>query len=203
MSLKLQVLLMTEFDLRQQRTRDSLRSALMALVAESPFEAISIIDITRRSRVARKTFYAHYADKDALLLDCIAPVLAAAAQHISPTDAETLLADNKPLSYPAFKHVQEHADFYRAMLNAGGSARLITHLLDFIAQTSYERHAPLREIAPRITVEPMLIAHFLAGALFNTLRWWLANDCQPSPETMAYTFSQLAAPGTLDAVGLG
>lgn len=186
---------MTKPDLRQQRTRDSLRSAMMALVVESPFETISITDITRRARMARKTFYAHYTDKDALLLS-------AAAHNITQTDAETLLADNKPLSYPAFKHVQEHADFYRAVLNAGGSARLITYLLDFIAQTSYDRHAPIREVAPRITVEPMLIAHFLAGALFNTLRWWLANDCQPSPETMAYTFSQLAAPGALAALGL-
>lgn len=193
---------MTKPDLRQQRTRDSLRSAMMALVVESPFEAINITDITRRARVARKTFYAHYTDKDALLLDCIAPLLSMAVQNITQTDAETLLADNKPLSYPAFKHVQEHADFYRAVLNAGGSARLITYLLDFIAQTSYDRHAPIREVAPRITIEPMLIAHFLAGALFNTLRWWLANDCQPSPETMAYTFSQLAAPGALAALGL-
>ncbi|MCU0463141.1 MAG: TetR/AcrR family transcriptional regulator [Anaerolineae bacterium] len=194
---------MTEFDLRQQRTRDSLRSALMALVAESPFEAISITDITRRARVARKTFYAHYNDKDALLLDCVLPMLSAAAQTVTQMNADTLLAGNKPLSYSAFKHVQQNADFYRAVLNAGGSVRLITHLLDFMAQTSYEWHAPIREVAPKMTVEPMLIAHFLAGALFNTLRWWLANDCQPSPETMAYTFSQLAAPGTLDAVGLG
>lgn len=167
-----------------------------------PYEAITILDITSRARVARKTFYAHYTDKDALLIDYIEPLLGALSGSISNTDGETLLADNKPLSYPAFAHVQEHAAFYRTMLSGHGSARFIVHLLDFMTRNSYERHAALRQIAPRITVEPMLIAHFLAGALLNTIIWWLQHDCQPSPETMAYTFSQLAAPGVLAALEL-
>jgi AcrR family transcriptional regulator len=159
-------------------------------------------DISGRARVARKTFYAHYADKDALLIDCIEPLLVTLAESISNTDVETLLADNKPLSYPAFKHVQEHAAFYRAMLSEHGSARFILYLLDFITHNSYERHQILWQTAPQITVEPMLIAHFLAGALLNTIIWWLKQDCQPAAETMAYTFSQFAAPGSLAALGL-
>ncbi len=193
---------MTQSDPRQERTRQLLREALIALVAEMPFDAITITDITRRARVARKTFYAHYADKDALLMDCIEPLLVTLAEGISNTDTETLLIDNKPPSYSAFRHVQEHAAFYRAMLSEHGSARFIVYLLDFMTRNSYERHQFLWQNAPQITVEPMLIAHFLAGALLNTIIWWLQQDCQPSAETMAYTFSQLAAPGPLAALGL-
>lgn len=192
---------MSQADPRQARTRQLLRDTLMTLVAEMPFEAITITDISTRAHIARKTFYAHYTDKDALLLDCIEPLLTALADSITSADAETLLADNKPLSYPAFKHVQEHAPFYRAMLSENGSARFILYLLDFMTHNSYERHQALRQVAPRITVEPMLIAHFLAGALLNSIIWWLKQDCQPSAETMAYTFSQLAAPGVLAVLG--
>jgi AcrR family transcriptional regulator len=193
---------MNQTDPRQQRTRQILRDASIALTAEVPFEVITISDITGRAGVARKTFYAHYADKDALLIDCIEPMLVALAESISNADAETLLADNKPLSYPAFKHVQEHAAFYRAMLSEQGSARFIVYLLEFMTRISYQRHEAIRQIAPRITVEPMLIAHFLAGALLNSIIWWLKQDCHPSAEAMAYTFSQLAAPGALAALGL-
>lgn len=193
---------MTQSDPRQDRTRQLLRQALIALVTDMSFEAMTITDITRRARVARKTFYAHYADKDALLIDCIKPVLVTLAENISNTDVETLLADHKPLSYPAFKHVQEHTAFYRAMLSEHGSARFIMYVLDFMTHNSYERHREIWQIAPQSTVEPMLIAHFLAGALLNSIIWWLKHDCQPSAETMAYTFSQLAAPGALAALGL-
>ena len=160
---------MTQSDPRQARTRQLLREALIALVAEMPYESITITDISTHACVARKTFYAHYADKDALLIDCIQPMLVTLSEHISNADSDTLLADNKPLSYPAFKHVEEHAAFYRAMLSENGSARFTLYLLDFMTRNSYERHAALREVAPRITVEPMLIAHFLAGALLNTI----------------------------------
>jgi AcrR family transcriptional regulator len=189
-------------DPRQERTRQLLREALFALVAEVPYEAITISQISARARVARKTFYAHYADKDALLSDCIEPLLATVAASVANTDPQTLLADSKPLSYPAFRHVQEHAAFYRAMLSEHGSARFILYLLGFLTRNSYARHEALWQGAPQITVEPMLIAHFLAGALFNTIIWWLQQDCQPPAETMAYTFSQLAAPGALAALGL-
>jgi AcrR family transcriptional regulator len=193
---------MMQSDPRQARTRQLLRETLMALVVEMPFDTITITDITRRARVARKTFYAHYADKDTLLMDCIEPLLVTLAEGITNTDVETLLIDNKPPSYLAFRHVQEHATFYRAMLSEHGSARFIVYLLDFMTRNSYERHQMLWQTAPQVTVEPMLIAHFLAGALLNTLIWWLRQDCQPSAETMAYTFSQLAAPGPLAALGL-
>lgn len=193
---------MMQPDPRQERTRQILRDALIALVSAMPYDAITITDITARARVARKTFYAHYTDKDVLLIDCIEPLLVNLAESLSNTDPETLLGDNKPVSYPAFKHVQEHAAFYRAMLSEHGSARFILYLLEFMTRTSYERHQFLWQAAPRITVEPMLIAHFLAGALLNTISWWLKQDCQPSAETMAYMFSQLAAPGPLAALGL-
>lgn len=192
---------MTELDLRQQRTRGALQAALIALVTEMPFESLTVADVTRRARVARKTFYAHYPDKDALLLDCVAPVLEAVAASVSHTDVETLLADNKPLSYPVFKLVGERAGFYSALLNEQGSARLIVFVLDFLTRHSYERHERLWRSAPRQEVEPLLIAHFLAGALFNSVRWWLRQACQPSAEIMAYTFSRLAAPGALGALG--
>jgi len=193
---------MSQSDPRQDRTRQILRDALIKPVAEKPFEAITIAEIAAGARVARKTFYAHYADKVALLIDCIQPLLAALSGRISNADSDTLLADNKPLSYPTCKHVEEHAAFYRAMLRENGSARFMLYLLDFLTRNSYERHAALRDAAPRITVDPMLMAHFLAGALLNTLIWWLKQDCQLSAETMAYAFSQLAAPGILSALGL-
>ncbi|MBN1429973.1 MAG: TetR/AcrR family transcriptional regulator [Anaerolineae bacterium] len=193
---------MSHPDLRQRRTREALQQALVSLIQETNFEAITVADIADRAGVARKTFYAHYQDKDVLLIDYIEPLLKALAQSISNTDVDTLLADNKPASYPAFKHVQEHAAFYRVMLGRQGSAGFITYVLEFMTSSSHEQHQAIWEATSKSSVEPMLIAHFLAGALLNTIIWWLKNDCQPSAEIMAYTFSRLAAPGVLDVLGL-
>src|SRR5260370_16508644 len=55
-------------DRRIRRTRDALGDALVALLQETPFESITVQDVLDRAGVGRSTFYAHYRDKDDLLL---------------------------------------------------------------------------------------------------------------------------------------
>src|ERR1043165_9847860 len=55
-------------DARVRRTRDALGDALVALMQEKPFEAITVQDVLDRAKVGRSTFYAHYSDKDDLLM---------------------------------------------------------------------------------------------------------------------------------------
>jgi AcrR family transcriptional regulator len=54
-------------DPRVRRTRQLLEHAFMEAIQEKGFHAISIQDITEKAGVNRATFYAHFADKYALL----------------------------------------------------------------------------------------------------------------------------------------
>ena len=54
-------------DPRIKRTRQLLQQALMSLMAEKSFQAITVQDIAERATVNRVTFYAHFEDKYALL----------------------------------------------------------------------------------------------------------------------------------------
>jgi AcrR family transcriptional regulator len=54
-------------DPRVKRTRRLFRDALLALMAEKTFSAITVQEIAERATVNRVTFYAHFQDKQALL----------------------------------------------------------------------------------------------------------------------------------------
>jgi AcrR family transcriptional regulator len=54
-------------DPRVRRTRQLLQQALMDLMREKSFHAITVQDIAGRATVNRVTFYAHFEDKHALL----------------------------------------------------------------------------------------------------------------------------------------
>jgi AcrR family transcriptional regulator len=54
-------------DPRIKRTRQWLHQALLALMGEKSFEAITVQDVAERAGVNRATFYAHFPDKYALL----------------------------------------------------------------------------------------------------------------------------------------
>src|SRR5512143_2659433 len=55
-------------DRRVRRTRDLVRGALFALIQEKGFEALSVQDIIDRANVGRATFYAHFDNKEDLLV---------------------------------------------------------------------------------------------------------------------------------------
>lgn len=198
--LKLQVLPI--MDRRYRRTERALNDAILTLIREKPFPAITVSEIADRADIARKTFYAHYTGKDDLLWHSLESRFEAIATHTAPLDPETLLADGKPLSYPVFQHIADYALFYRGMLAEGGDGPFILRLWDYIAAQSFAKHETLRQMAPFMTVPPDLLAPMLAGALLGAARWWLHTEMTLTPEQMAYRFSQVMAPGVLASMGL-
>lgn len=56
-----------KLDPRVKRTRGLILGAFENLIAEKGFESISVQDVTDKAQINRATFYAHFADKYALL----------------------------------------------------------------------------------------------------------------------------------------
>src|SRR5260370_34276408 len=54
-------------DLRVRRTHANLREALIDLIEEKGFDAVTVGDIAERAMVNRTTFYRHYQDEYALV----------------------------------------------------------------------------------------------------------------------------------------
>ena len=56
-----------KLDPRIKRTRGLILGSFESLIAEKGFESISVQDVTDKAQINRATFYAHFADKYALL----------------------------------------------------------------------------------------------------------------------------------------
>lgn len=74
-------------DPRVRRTRQWLQQALMDLVHEKGFEALTVQDIAERADVNRVTFYAHFPDKYALLEDTMRTMFQQKLLAVVPLDA--------------------------------------------------------------------------------------------------------------------
>lgn len=62
-------------DPRIIRSKTALREALLQLMAQKPFAAISITDIVKQAKYNRGTFYANYVNKEDLLGDMISELI--------------------------------------------------------------------------------------------------------------------------------
>lgn len=104
-------------DRRVRKTRDALVGAFSELSQRHAYGKIRVQDISSHSDVGRSTFYEHYRDKEALLIESIRPLLRVLASTGTPRwdagCAEHLLghlADQKPRSTEYFVgHSLRHA----------------------------------------------------------------------------------------------
>src|ERR1700682_1937655 len=77
-----------KIDPRTKRTRQLLVKALMELMMEKSFQAITVQDIAERATVNRVTFYAYFEDKFALLEYLMAAAFKERALGRLPAESE-------------------------------------------------------------------------------------------------------------------
>ena len=176
-------------DRRSQRTRQALGDALVELMAEKGYDAISIKDIIERANVGRSTFYSHYVDKDELFVRQMDRVMDMLSQHVPPD-----VPDGNPFfpSLGLFQHIQEQWKLFKS--HAWGTG---IDILTKRMQKSLSEKIEGRLVASGQTFEvPVtVIANFLAGSFLSMLRWWMDNKMTYTPEQMDEMFCKLALPG--------
>jgi len=182
----------TKADRRSQRTRQLLSAALIELMLEQRYDEITVQDIIDRANVGRSTFYAHYLDKEDLLISDFTRVLDALSQH-----TEQLGPEGQALPPLAlfFRHVKEHYQLYKALVRGGGIDRLYKKGHERLRQNIEQHLQALVPAGQPVAVALPLVADYIAGAILTMLNWWLDNEMPYTPEHMDALFQQLVLPG--------
>ena len=195
----------TSDDPRVARTLHALEEAAVDVLRADGWPALTAARVCRTAGVARSTFYEHYdapwEPVFAWLLRRFFESFPEYAGDPPRLDPRSLLASKRPLSYPVFAHVEENMDVYRRVLCEPAGAAVARRFETAVAETSRAQHAALRELST-VDVDAELTAAYLAGAAVASARVWIASDPRPSATEMAYWFSQMAAPGLLEVMGL-
>ncbi|TDD21619.1 TetR/AcrR family transcriptional regulator [Nonomuraea diastatica] len=192
-------------DLRVRRTRKLLWGALLALLANKPFNELTVDEICRRAMVNRTTFYKHYRDKQDLARRGAEEMLEtlSATLEDDPDETAQQAAHGIPPEHIAalFAHVASEPTFYRLAFHGEAALPFKPILERLLAERSLSRLAKLtREVAG--TVPDQMISAFGAGALVSVLSWWVAVDFAIPPETMAKHVTFMMTHGTHAAAGV-
>jgi len=183
-------------DRRIQRTRQLLQDALMALILEKGFDSITVQDVIDRANVGRSTFYAHFQDKEDLLLSGFEHLRTEFEEHLN---SESMTNESPwELTLSMFKHAQMHRPLYKALAGRqGGSVALSliqkflfsylhTHLNDHLKQTVSKR---------KNSIPVEILAQYIFSSFISLLVWWLDNDSPYSAEQMNDFYRRLVQPG--------
>lgn len=179
-------------DRRVQRTRKLLQEALMNLIMEDGYDAISIQDITEKANLGRATFYLHFKDKDELLLDVMEQFIDEFMTQVPQiSEAQWRLDDTKAL-VRLFDFAAEHYDLYRILIIGSGGITAANQLRHSVADNIAEYiQQEIDELGAQPTIPTEFIANHFAGSLLSTIYWWLDSDLPYTVEEMAEMFQKV------------
>jgi AcrR family transcriptional regulator len=179
-------------DRRIQRTRSLLQGALVELIMEKGYEAITVQDILNQANVGRSTFYEHFYDKDDLLLSGFEYLRNDFEQFL----AGQMINDESPwqLSLSMFRHAKEHRQLYQAMAGKQGGNMAMGHIQKYLTLYLYE-HLKKLLMQQNKNMPAEILTQFIVSAFIGLLTWWLDNESAYTAEQMNTFFRQLVEQG--------
>jgi AcrR family transcriptional regulator len=166
-------------DRRIQKTQRLLREALASLIREKPYNSIVVKQILDHANVGRSTFYAHFRDKDDLLVSCIHDMLHSMELAPAGKSYETMIG----FSLPIFEHIHRH--MHKGEAKMGSNSRGVIHqrlrkvLAELIVEDirkNFQGGKAVRQISPD------LLGQYVTSTFILVLNWWVECSRLPPKE---------------------
>ena len=148
-------------------TREALPIAMIKLMGKTPFEKITISDVTKRAGVSRAAFYRNYESKEALVEEICQPVF---TKLITSMDSEQFVSDRREWYAVFFRSIRENRECFQIYLDA--------HL-------QISDQFMLDALNPASTVQEHYVHAAREGAFVSILTDWFRSGMRETPEEMA------------------
>ena len=179
-------------DRRVARTRASLQDALIELIPERGYAAITVEDICARANIGRSTFYAHYPEKEALRAATIEAHLHALTRPHDRSPDNAAQGRLFAFSLPMFEHAHAARALHAALV-ADSSDVMHNEVRERIRRSIREELSGREGHAAAIPTE--FVVQFVAGAFVAVLSWWLSEGRDVSAGEVDRMFQDIAPKG--------
>ena len=179
-------------DRRQRKTREAIFKAFTQLLSQKDFSQITVGQIIDKADIGRATFYAHFETKDFLLKAFCEELFC----HIFDTEhkefAHRHIFDcdgSDSVFLHLFAHLQKNDNNILALLSSQNNELFLRYFREGLAQL-IENQLQTFEPQRKPNIPDSFWKNHIVSAFIETLKWWLDNGMQESPETITGYFLQ-------------
>ena len=180
-------------NLRVRRTKILLREALIELIEERGFDALTIGELTSRAMVSRAAFYRNYQDKYDLVEQIFEEAMGALLGAVGDLGRE----------HPAeiwvtfFEHIAEYERLYRALLGRKGSPwfvrKMRASLVGLVKERGHVPHGPIASARLVHTFSDEFVPDLVSTMFVEAITWWLEQGRPYTPKEIATRSALLAS----------
>ena len=181
-------------DRRQRKTREAIFSAFISLLSKKNFNSITVGEIIEIADVGRATFYSHFETKEYLLKELCRELFAHifnVEKKVERQEHNIFNCDNHDSVFlHLFKHVKQNDNNICKLLSSKNNDLFLeyfkteTKTLVINCLDSFESKKP-NDIPKGFWV------NHITATFIETLKWWIENKLEESPETINTYFNLL------------
>lgn len=189
-------------DRRVHRTEQLLRTALVSLIEEKGFETLTVQDIIDRANVGRATFYAHFDNKEDLLVSGFDGLRTALKELQRQAHLRTTSSDERlfAFSHEMFAHIAEYRKVFRAMVGKRSGALVQQLLQKIVVDLVRDDLKPVVGRRDDRSAPAEAVVQFVTGGFFGLAMLWATGKLPVSVEEVNALFRRLATPGVKAAL---
>ncbi|WP_338780565.1 TetR/AcrR family transcriptional regulator [Metabacillus sp. FJAT-52054] len=176
---------MQKADRRVIKSQESIKKALIELMSEKNFDAITIQDIADRANVNRGTVYLHYMDK----FDLLDKVMEEHISNMTDFCESASEMDYIESTVHCMEYLQSNYLFFSTMLASEGAPSFRHQFLKFNI-VEFKKDVDLTS-GKNLGQNEEIVAQFVANAYVGVVEWWLKNEMPFPPQVMAEKVGEL------------
>lgn len=178
---------------RSIRAKKAFREALIDLLKESPFDQITISDLSKKAGYSRFTFYNHFESKQDLLYKIIDKRL---DQFFDINVGWNMLVDDpeeqKKRFAKFFQIWEKEYEIIKLLDERDFDHLLLNRLLEYFTNYFYEEAVPI--ISLEFETLSSYVVAINAYAIVGVFREWLNREMKISPEKMGVLLDHYLGP---------
>lgn len=180
-------------DLRARRTRKLLRDALLELIEERGFDALTVEELAERAMVSRSAFYRYYQDKYDLVEQIFEEAMSALLSAVGEMGPER----PPQVWVKFFEHIARYERFYRVLLGRKGSPwfvrKMRASLADMIKEHGRVPSKPNVSDHPTYVFSDEFVPNLVSTMFVEAITWWLEQGRPYTPQEIATRSALLAS----------
>lgn len=159
------------------RSRRLIRTALLELLHEKPFEKITVTDIVKRADINRSTFYAHYPDVLGVVEELMEETVNNSIELVSGINIQHFLEEPRPVLEKLLSIGNENMDIYQML----GKSEFALRQVEKMKAVLVENAMCAVNIPENIRNSGTFRVHmnFFIGGILNVYQQWIQGnlDC--------------------------
>ena len=170
-----------------------LREALIELIEERGFDALTIGQLTERAMVSRAAFYRNYQDKYDLVEQIFEEAMSALLNAVGNLGRE----HPSEIWVTFFEHIAHYKRLYRALLGKKGSPWFVSKMRASLTGLVKERgrlpHGPDASAHTAHIFSDGFVPDLVSALFVEAITWWLEQENPCAPREIATRSALLAS----------